>query len=104
MIANRQLSLGFGKKVTVRIGEPRRSSDGRSYFCQYQIAGLGHDELRSAPGGLDSVHAIQLALEKIGIDLHVLNDAHGGAMRWDGDSNGNLGFPLRDEIATILKR
>jgi hypothetical protein len=66
--------------------------------------GLGHDEVRKAPGGLDSIHALQLALEKVGIDLHVLNEAHGGAIRWDGDADGDLGFPLRENIEAILKK
>jgi RHS repeat-associated protein len=103
-IAHRQLSLSDGGKITVRVGKPQRSPDRRSYFCPYQIVGLGHDHVRRAPGGLDSIHALQFALEKVGIDLHVLNEAYGGAIRWDGDTDGDLGFPLQEKIKAILKK
>jgi hypothetical protein len=103
-IARRQLSLSDGRKITVRVGTPQRSPDRRSYFCPYQIVGLGHDHVRRASGGLDSIHALQFALEKVGIDLHVLNEAYNGAIRWDGDTDGDLGFPLREKIKEILKK
>jgi len=103
-IGRRQLSLSDGGKITVRVGKPQRSPERRSYFCPYQIVGLGHDHVRRAPGGLDSIHALQFALEKVGIDLHVLNEAHGGAIRWDGDTDGDLGFPPREKIKEILKK
>jgi hypothetical protein len=103
LIARRELYLAGGQKIAIRIGKPQRSLDRRSYFCPYEILGLGDDQLRRAPGGLDSVHAIQLVLQKIGIDLYVLNDAHEGALRWDAGDNGDLGFPLPDNLMSILK-
>lgn len=104
IIARRDLSLAPDKQITVRIGEPQRSADRSSYFCTYEIVGLGDDRPRRAPGGIDSVHALQLVLEKIGIELHVLNEANSGAIHWNGELHGDLGFPLRKAIRDILNK
>jgi hypothetical protein len=103
VIAHRELELGEGKKVTIKIGKPQRVQDHSSYFCPYQILGIGFDKLRRAAGGLDSIHAIQLAFQKIGIDLYALNKANNGALYWDGGESGDLGFPLAEDILNILK-
>jgi hypothetical protein len=103
VIASRELEAGGNKKITIKIGKPRREVDHESYFCPYQILGIGYDKLRRAAGGLDSIQAIQLAFQKIGIDLYILNKANNGALNWDGGEHGDLGFPLPDNILDILR-
>jgi len=104
LIATRTLTLGANKKVTIRIGKPQRVKDEpHSYFCAYQIRGVGNDRMRRA-GGVDAVQALQLVLEKIGIELHALRKSAGEPLQWDGAiTDDDLGFPLRPEILAILK-
>jgi hypothetical protein len=56
-------------KVTVLVGRPVRFSDGSSYLCPYQIAGIGDDVIRSAAGE-DSLQAIEVAFKMLGADLY----------------------------------
>jgi hypothetical protein len=102
VIADRKLSLTDGTIVTVQIGMPQRSTE-EFYFCPYKIVGLGDGKTRRA-GGVDAVQALQLALQKVGIDLYVLKDARKTALSWEGGAEGDLGFPLPENISEILKR
>jgi hypothetical protein len=43
--------------------------------------------------GIDSIQALQLSMAAIGAILFHLNQERGGKLRWDGDENGDLGFP-----------
>lgn len=103
VIATRELTLGGNKAVVVRIGKPQRPRGDEFYACPYHISSLGLDWL-SYGTGVDFVHALQMALEKIGIELRVLSDAHGGKLHWEGGAEGDVGFPLREEIERELKR
>jgi hypothetical protein len=102
VIASRELSFAEGGTVVVRIGKPQYEKARSWYFCPYQMIGIGNDAVRRAAGGIDSIHAVQLVLEKIGIDLFTLNASYQGALRWEGGEEGDLGFPLREEITKIL--
>ena len=104
IVAKRELLFGNGKKVIVRIGKPRLLEGETFYICPYRILGLGTNKLRFAPGGLDSVHALQLAFEKIGMELRVLGEACGGTLRWEGGADGDIGFPLSEEVARQLNK
>jgi Domain of unknown function (DUF6968) len=104
VIAKRELLFGNGEKVVVRIGKPQLLEGEAFYICPYRIFGLGSSNLRFAPGGLDSVHALQLAFQKIGIELRVLVEAHGGTLWWEGGADGDIGFPLWEEIARELNK
>jgi hypothetical protein len=101
VIATRELTLGVGKKVTIKIGKPQRMPGHPSYFCAYQILGIENDNLRRA-AGIDSVQALQLVLQKIGIDLYALNKANGGTLNWEAGEHSDLGFPLSDDLLNIL--
>jgi hypothetical protein len=105
VIAKRELiSARHQKKIVVRIGKPKLLEGESFYTCPYRILGIGNNRLRFASGGLDSVHALQLALEKIGIELHVLNTAYGGSLRWEGGAEGDVGFPVSEGVARELNR
>lgn len=94
IIGKRSLISFDGSKVAIRIGMPRPYDDNPSFFfCPYEIVGAGIARVSRA-GGVDSVHAIQMTFQKIGIDLRVLNRQLEGALRWDAGEDAELGFPL----------
>jgi hypothetical protein len=96
VIATRELNLlgaaGMDRKVSIRIGKPAPFSDGRDYFCPFQIAGIGDEKVRYA-AGIDSVQALQLVITMVGAYLFALNRSHNGGLNWEGDGHGGLGFP-----------
>ena len=103
VVATRVLDLrGTEKKVTIKVGKPRQTEDGPIYHCLYQILGIGDNKVRRSPGGLDSIHALQLAFQKVGVDLYVMNDSYNGALVWEGGDD-DLGFPLPENLSSILK-
>ncbi len=102
LIAKRTLTYG-DRKITIRIGKPQPIAGTSYYDCFYQIRGIGNDRTRNIPG-IDPIHAIQGVLEKIGIDLFVLNESLGWKLRWEGGADDrDLGFPLSGEIMAILE-
>jgi hypothetical protein len=96
VIASRRIDKeGAEAGYVVRIGAPQKFPDGRDFYCPVQIAPAdreGGQILYSA--GIDSIQALQLAMKLIGGLLLRLNRDSGGKLRWDGDENGDLGFPV----------
>ena len=58
-----------GQDVTVKMFMPETDEHG-GFRCHYQICGIGNEALRFG-SGLDGIHAIQMTLMKIGVDLFV---------------------------------
>jgi hypothetical protein len=88
IVADRELILisnGMETPIKISIGRPYRESDG-AYFCPYTIIGFGTELSRKA-GGVDGIHALQLALVMIGAELSVYSDS----LRWG--SSASTGFP-----------
>jgi hypothetical protein len=100
VIARRDLSVSDGQKVIVEIGKPYTDSDGAT-FCPYRIKGLGKPRLGRA-GGVDTIHALQMAFQKIGIDIFVMNNGLDRPISWDAGETGDIGFPFPTEIQEIL--
>jgi hypothetical protein len=94
IIARRTLYLvdNKDKEIVVIIGKPNQFPDHQDYYCPYKITGLGDEKVRYA-GGIDAIQAIQLAMVMIGAQLYTSNEAKTGHLRWEGDEEGNLGFP-----------
>ncbi len=95
-VATRTLSLtkdGEQQKVTVIIGKPRPYEDSTDYYCPYCIRGMGPERIRYA-SGIDGVQALLLTLKKIGADLYTSEQSRSGKLMWEGDENGDLGFPV----------
>ena len=91
IMAERELdALKDGKVYVaiVRIGRPLKSADERVYRCNYQIAGVNDDVVRSAAGE-DSMQALELAIKMIGAELHFRYKDF--TFSWLGQSD--LGFP-----------
>lgn len=89
IIGSRVLTAGSGKhkrRVTVRLGVPRRFKGG--YRCHYQIKGLGDDSIRFG-AGVDSIQALQIALQNIGAELYLTHRR--AKLRLEGLKD--LGFP-----------
>ena len=79
--------------IAVKMGKPVPYPDGQDYYCPYQVTGLGDEKVRYA-AGIDAFQAMQLALRMIGTDLYIrLNRLCAGRLRWEGDDDGDLGFP-----------
>jgi hypothetical protein len=68
VIATRHLHLPSlpGRPVTIRIGVPRRLSDGWDWGCPVEIHGLDAPQLRYV-FGVDAFQALQLGLDYIAI-------------------------------------
>lgn len=103
IVANRELALADGKKVTVTIGKPEKFPDSEDYYCSYQIIGMGNERVRYA-GGIDSIQALLLALNMVGADLYTSDEAKTGVLSWKGGEKGNLGFPVPDTLRDLLPR
>ncbi len=93
VIAIRKLSLDSSdREITVVLGRPQKITDSLGYDCEFQIRGIGSGEVKYARG-LDAIQAIQSAMFLIGIDLEFMNQGVANKLRWEGDEEGDLGFP-----------
>ena len=102
IIAVRELFLSGSKdKVTVIIGRPQRFPDSTDYYCPYQIGGLGESKVRYA-GGIDTIQAFLLALQRVGVDLYTSKEAKAGMLKWEGSDKGNLGFPVPESVSDLV--
>lgn len=93
VIAERRLELlsGTERKITevvILIGAPEARGD--NYECNYQILGLGYDQVRRSMG-VDRVQALSLALALIGNALYTNDAWKQGRLTFLGSRD--LGFP-----------
>ncbi len=101
IIARRDFELVDGNSVNVLVGVPDRFPDSEhDYYCPYQILGLQDERVRYA-AGIDSIQAIMLALERIGIDLYTSEEYKDGRLKSQSHKKGDLGFPLPDGLSDI---
>jgi len=89
------------KEVVVKVGKPRVADENGNYYCPFQIVGLGRDKINYAMG-IDAVQAMLLGLSKIGIILYASEEWKEGRLRWIGDEQGDLGFPVPDSFVDLL--
>jgi len=84
---------GARTRIRISLGKPKPFSDSADFYCPYQISGVGDEKIRYA-GGVDSMQAIQLALQIIGPDL---SSTVGNACKltWEaGENDADLGFSI----------
>lgn len=82
---------GKQQEVAVRIEAPRQAPEG-SWYCDYAIA-WPSDPRQAAVWGVDAFQAIQLTLERIGLDLYT-NPYHAAReLVWEKPGDG-YGFPV----------
>ncbi|HZI03274.1 MAG TPA: hypothetical protein VEZ71_04595, partial [Archangium sp.] len=90
VIAERTLTI-VGQEdssARIRIGKPRKDRATGDYFCPYTLEGLGDRTIREA-WGMDSIQALQNALQAIRLELA----PHTNTLSWTGGQDGWLGFP-----------
>ena len=80
------------KTISIFVGKPRLIPDASGYLCPFKVVGAGSQQTQAAQG-CDSMQALQAALILIGAILNHLNDQFGRRLRWEGKTNGELGFP-----------
>ena len=101
VIAVRRLSLANdpNRTIVVKMGKPQPLPEalGHDHFCPFQINGVGSEKVKYA-AGVDGFQSIELAFRAIEVELALLNRAHDGKLRWEGDEHGNLGFPFRERF------
>ncbi|MBS0536893.1 MAG: hypothetical protein JSR72_22780 [Proteobacteria bacterium] len=101
-VASRTLKLKSGDAIVdvpVELFVPVREANG-AWKCVYTI-GWPDGVSRKSTFGVDSMQALILALQMIGVELHV-SEAHDmSALFWDKPGNG-YGFPvmpnMRDQL------
>ena len=93
-IAVRALTIvidGKPQKIAVRLEAPRESPDG-GWYCDYTIE-WPSDPRHAAGWGVDAFQAIQLTMERIGLDLYT-NPYHSAReLVWEKPGDG-YGFPV----------
>jgi hypothetical protein len=101
VIAAREIDIDGDEKVVITIGAPQEFPEGGSFFCPYQILGIGRDNVRYA-GGVDAVQALELALQMIGTDLYTSDEFKADRLRYHGMRN--LGFPVPAIISDLVPK
>ncbi|MGH9966600.1 MAG: DUF6968 family protein [Pyrinomonadaceae bacterium] len=95
VIAVRELYLtnsqAVSRPILVCIGRPYQNAEFGEYLCEYQITGVGSEEVRRITG-IDAVQALQCALVVLGADLTALNASIDNTLRWKGGEPGDVGF------------
>lgn len=95
VVARRKLHVRGApeRKAIVSIGAPRPFGRYPGYYCPFQITGVGHEQLRWAPGE-DDVQAMESVMSMIGIEILVLQREFGVELRWEGaPDDPRCGFP-----------
>lgn len=94
IIAQRTLQItdanGTKTQVGVRILLPRLN--GTSWVCEYEIDWPTATR-RSSAGGVDSVQALTLAMQKVGTELYASPYHEARTLTFDGPGKG-YGFPV----------
>lgn len=83
-------------KIRVSIGKPQQFPDSNNYYCPFQVAGAGSENIKYA-AGVDAIQSLQMVMVMLGATLQFLNERLNGAVRWEGSEEGDLGFPTSVE-------
>jgi hypothetical protein len=84
--------------VEVRLFQPQ--TDGRGWHCRYEID--WPDVPRASEAwGADALQAIELTLQKIGIEFYTSPWHEAGQIEWTGQGGG-YGFPLPRNARDLL--
>ena len=99
VIARRVFDCGE-RNVMLEIGMPYPMDMGRpDCWCPYRITGIGAGEVKRI-GGVDSVQALYLAMQRAAADLYASEEARAQVLRWLG--SGNFGLPFSPVIADLV--
>lgn len=95
VIATRVLTVDDdpGLEIVISLGQPRKAdTEQGDYVCPYQVTGVGSAKVRYAVG-MDTLQAIQFAIEMIGADVSSINRKLGGKLSWLEPGYKDLGLP-----------
>lgn len=103
VIAEQEFQLvrpdGTTASVVTRLGRPAPDPQSpRDWMCTYRITGIGRERVKAA-FGVDSMHALSLALHVAPVELVALAEAEGATLRWLGQEPVYFGGPCQ----TLLK-
>jgi hypothetical protein len=99
ILAMREYMLrgAYDRKITARIGIPRKTSDGR-YECVAEVD--EGDVVSSKPmNGVDAFEAIQLALMLIGAELNYIKEHSTNSLTWLDGTRTDLGLPTYPDFS-----
>ena len=89
---------GLRRDVPVRIFAPERGD--RAWTCRYEIE--WPERLRAGAGfGIDSVQALTIALQNVGVELYASPYHRAGRLVFDKPGNG-YGFPVAKDARHLL--
>lgn len=101
LIAERHLRLGAGENtinIPICIFSPEKIDD--MDVCRYTI-GWPNGERKSYAAGVDSVQAMQLVLQKIGIEIYSSPYHKSSLLYWEAPGQG-YGFPVQKNSRDLL--
>ena len=104
VIAERRLYLDDQESVRVRIGTPiTNERDDSMSGCPYQIEGMGTGKVRFIYG-VDTVQALWLALQTVGVDLYASDEYKAGRLKAFAESspNDDLHLPVPPGLEDLL--
>src|SRR5262245_48187612 len=96
VIAIRKLTLRRSTgdlEVCVSLGKPSAGKRADEFYCFYCLDVSGRKKV-SHGCGVDGFQALQLAMQRIGIDLSILKRNESGEFVWPVGEPGQTGFPF----------
>jgi hypothetical protein len=100
-IAHRQLAISSAsgdREVPIRLFEPEESDGAR--ICRYEIDWPCRKQSGFA-AGIDSIQALVLAPQKIGVDIYTSSYHEAGSLKWFEPAQG-YGFPITHNLRDLL--
>jgi hypothetical protein len=93
IIAKRTFRHINGHEVVLLIGMPRKfSEDETDYFCEFQVKGLGDEQVRRS-GGIDALQALILGVQRAAMYVESHDAVKQGKVTWiEGSSDLGLSF------------
>ena len=101
LIAHRRLTISGPSddmEVLVRLFQPE--VDGGTWICRYEIDWPSQKKSHFA-AGIDSIQAIILALQMVGIEIYTSTYHKSGSLNWFEQSQG-YGFPVTRNLRDLL--
>ena len=100
-IAYRRLTTSSASgdiEVPIRLFEPEEK--GRAWICRYEIE--WPDQKHSGfAAGIDSIQALLLALQRIGVEMYTSAYHEAGSLKWPKSAKG-YGFPIARNLRDLL--
>ena len=101
VIARRTLRIresSGDRDVQVRLFQPE--DDGGMWICRYEID-WPHQKRSYFAGGYDGFQALILALQMIGVEVHLSAYHEAGSLKWSERYEG-YGFPIGGNLRDLL--